>query len=61
MTSELLFEKRTIAELSIDEMELVDGGATPAVIAAASSTYCVGVGIAAGVFVVGAVVGYFSK
>ena len=61
MTSEILFEKRTIAELSIDEMESVNGGATPAALAAASSSYCAGVAIAAGIFVVGAVVGYFSK
>jgi lactobin A/cerein 7B family class IIb bacteriocin len=65
MTSEMLinapmFEKRTIAELSIDEMESINGGATPAALAAASSSYCAGVAIAAGVFVVGAIVGYFS-
>jgi hypothetical protein len=41
-------------------MESVNGGATPA-LAAASSSYCAGVAIAAGVFVVGAVVGFFSK
>jgi len=32
MTSELLFEKRTVAELSEAEMMNVDGGATPTIV-----------------------------
>jgi actin-like ATPase involved in cell morphogenesis len=72
MTSEMLmakqnamFEKRVVAELTDVELLDIDGGTTPvcAVVvkgAVASSTYCVGVGIAGGIFVVGAVVGYFA-
>jgi lactobin A/cerein 7B family class IIb bacteriocin len=66
MTSEMLFEKRIVAELTQAELMDIDGGTTPACAwaagaAAASSTYCAGVAIAGGIFVVGAVVGYFSK
>ena len=44
----------------------IDGGTTPvcawaAGAAAASSTYCAGVAIAGGIFLVGAVVGYLDN
>jgi predicted flavoprotein YhiN len=38
MTTEILFQKRTVAELSENEMVLVDGG---------TSTPCIGAGAAA--------------
>ncbi len=34
MTSEILFEKRTVAELSENELMSVNGGATPAILVA---------------------------
>jgi lactobin A/cerein 7B family class IIb bacteriocin len=55
-----LFEKRTVAELTEQEMLNVDGGATPAIIIGtikASSTWCA----AGAIFVAGAVVGYFDN
>jgi len=66
MTSEMLFEKRVVAELTDAEMMNIDGGTTPvcawaAGAAAASSTYCAGVAIAGAIFVAGAVVGYLDN
>jgi len=52
-----LFEKRTVAELSADEMMEIDGGTTPVcAVAVASSTWC----IAGVIFVASAVVGYVA-
>jgi hypothetical protein len=52
-TFERLFEKRTVAELSTDEMVNVDGGATPLVtIIVADGTIKIAVGIGVGIGVV---------
>jgi len=56
-----LFEKRTIVELSDNELAEVQGGTTPVCAAAvASSGYCAGAAIVVTAFVGGAIVGYFS-
>ena len=52
-----LFEKRTVAELSADEMMQIDGGTTPVCAAAiASSSWCIG----GALFIGGAIVGYIA-
>jgi hypothetical protein len=59
MTTEILFEKRTVAELSENEMLLIDGGSTlpcAAVVGAA-----VGAAVVVTVFVAAAVVGFVSE
>jgi lactobin A/cerein 7B family class IIb bacteriocin len=47
MTSELLFEKRTVAELSENELMAVNGGATPAAPAVVVATAAILVGAGA--------------
>jgi lactobin A/cerein 7B family class IIb bacteriocin len=46
----MLFEKRTVAELSDIEMLEVDGGSTPAVVA--SSAVCVRVAVAVATYLI---------
>jgi lactobin A/cerein 7B family class IIb bacteriocin len=46
MTSEMLFEKRTVAELAEAELMDVNGGATPAILVGAGA-FLLGVEIAA--------------
>lgn len=51
-----LFEKRTIVELSDNELADINGGTSPLTV---SSGYCIGGGIALSVFIGTAIVGYF--
>jgi len=56
-----LFEKRTIVELTDNELAEIQGGTTPlCVAAAASSGYCASAAVLVTAFVASAVVGYFS-
>ena len=58
-TMDRLFEKRTVAELSPDEMTSIDGGATPlTTIILADGTIKLAVGIGVGV---GIVIGYLAS
>jgi lactobin A/cerein 7B family class IIb bacteriocin len=52
----LIFNKRTVADLSDFEMLEINGGGTPAI----SSGYCIGAAAAGGLFLISAVIGYFD-